>query len=432
MIAIGMLKACYFLTDTYFVGHLGDDALIALGGTAFAWWMVLLMGELSGTGVHSLVARHIGAGDTAAVGRTTSQGLWVAAGISALLLVVIPIRDVYFQVLGFAHGSTEQVLGSEYLLACLLGASTFALHATLTSVFRGLGDTRTALLITAATLLFNAALDPVLIWGLGPIPGLGIAGAAWATSAANALGVVLGWLFLRRAGHRVPYARPETETLSALVRIGAPVTARGVAFSMVYVLLGRMITPFGAHQIAALGVGHRLESFPYLLCVGFEVGAATLVGQSLGAGDVKAAGTYARTAARMCLMSTIPIAVGLFVFAEPLFTLFASRPETIAAGAVYLRIQTLAFVGLALESTYEGGFTGTGNTLPAFWIGAIGTFMRLPLAWVLAVPLGAGVVGIWWAIGVSTLLKGGVMWLAFTRVELPRCERENASATSRH
>ena len=420
MIAIGMLKSCYFLTDTYFVGQLGDDALVALGGTAFAWWMVLLVAELAGTGVHSRVARDLGAGEGARIGKTTSQGLWVAALASGGLLLFIPIRDLYFSLIGFSTHSPEHLLGSEYLVACLLGASTFAAHATLSGVFRGLGDTRTALIITAATLLLNAALDPLLIWGLGPIPGLGIAGAAWATSVANLVGACLGWSILRRKGIEIPFSPPDRDRMQEIFQIGAPVSARGVAFSMVYVLLGRMIIAHGAHQIAALGVGHRLESFPYMLCVGFEVGAATLVGQNIGAGNRAGAARATRTAALMCAVATVPMSAGLFFGAEPLFRLFADRPETIAAGVVYLRIQTAAFLGLALESAYEGGFTGTGNTLPAFWIGAIGTTARIPLAYALATGLGFGITGIWWAIALSTMTKGIVMWYWFTYRELAR------------
>jgi len=420
MVAIGVLKSCYFLTDAYFVGKLGDDALIALGGVAFAWWMVLLSGELAGTGIHSLVARHIGAGKSDRIGPTTTQGLWVALAVAVALLGFIPIREGYFDLLGFAAGSIEQGLGSEYLLACLLGASTFAVHAAFTGTFRGLGDTRTALLITAITLVVNAVLDPLLIWGFGPIPGLGIAGAAWATSAANSLGALLGWFFLRRGGVAVTIEAPETEKMKEIAIIGAPVSARGIAFSMVYVLLGRFITSFDTHQMAALGVGHRLESFPYMLCVGFEVGAATMVGQYVGAGDREGADRAARVAAWMCVLATVPMSIALFVFAEPLFAFFANRPETVAAGVIYLRIQTVAFAGMALEAIYEGGFTGTGNTIPAFWIGAIGTFARLPLAYVLAWPLGFGIEGIWWAIASTTIVKGIVMWAWFKRIELPR------------
>ena len=415
MVAIGMLKSCYFLTDAYFVGMLGDDALIALGGTAFAWWMILLSGELAGTGIHSLVARSVGSEEPGHVGSITSQGLWVGAIVSVLLLGLIPIADLYFDMLGFRAGSIEQTLGSEYLLVCLLGASSFAAHAALGGAFRGLGDTRTALLITGITLVLNAALDPLLIWGLGPIPGLGIAGAAWATAAANGLGAVLAWRFLRSLGHRVGFESPRAPRLREIAAIGAPVAARGIAFSMVYVLLGRFITAFDTHQMAALGVGHRLESFPYMLCVGFEVGAATMVGQYIGAGDRNGAAHAAKVAAQMCIAATIPMSIALFVLAEPLFGLFANQPETVAAGAVYLRIQTVAFAGMALEAVYEGGFTGTGNTMPSFWIGAVGTFARLPIAYLLAFTLGFGIEGIWWAIAGTTLVKGIVMWVWFTR-----------------
>ncbi len=418
-VAIGVLKTTYFLTDSAFIGQLGDPALSAAGGAAFAWWILVLLGEVAGTGAHSLVARATGAGRSAEVSGIGGQAIWVGLAIGLAAQIGHPFLALYFDVVGFDAESVEHGLGQEYLAASLFGAAAFALHAVVGGVFRGIGDTRTAMWITALAVALNAVLDPLLIWGAGPVPALGIAGAAWATVAANGVGAVLGWVLLARGGHAPRLEAPQPALLRSIAAIGAPVSARGIAFAGIYVFLGRMITTFGTHQMAALGVGHRIESIPFLTCVGFETGCATLVGQYLGAGDVAGARRAARTAVVCCGVAMVPCSLLLYGVAEPLFALFASEPQTIEAGALYLRVQTTVFVFMALESVYEGGFTGSGRTVPSFWIGSVGTAARLPLAWLFASPLGLGVVGIWWAIAVSTLGKGVVMALWFERYGLP-------------
>ena len=419
MVAIGVLKTGYFLTDSAFLGLLGDDALTAAGAAAFAWWMLLLLGEIAGTGAHSISARNVGAGRSSENRGVMTQALWVALCIGIGAQALHPGTSVYFDLIGYAPDSPEYALGQAYLSASIIGAATFAFHSALGGLFRGLGDTRTILWITVVTVIANAALDPVLIWGIGPFPALGIAGAAWATTIANALGAVLAAWFLRGHGLWPEPIWPRLAPVRELLWIGVPVSARGIAFAAIYVVLGRMITSFGSHHMAAIGVGHRIEGIPYLTSVGFEIGAATLVGQYLGAGDVAGARRACRTALAMCVAAMIPCSIGLYLAAEPLLGLFANEPETIAAGTLYLRIQTTVFVLMALESIYEGAFTGVGNTVPAFWVGALGTALRIPLAWLFAWPLGFGVAGIWWAIALSTALKGLAMAWIFERSGLP-------------
>lgn len=424
MIGIGLMKSCYFLTDSYWVGQLGPLPLAALGGSAFAWWMIFTMCRLPGTGVNALVARHEGAGTQQHIAEVINQGLWFATGIAALLVVLVfPFRGLYFDLLGFQPGSAEHALGSEFLGASLLGAVTLAAHSVTNAAFRGLGDTRTALGITAATLVVNACLDPMLIWGWGGLPELGIAGAAWATAIANGLGAILGFRILGARGHGLRLQGPSRPLLRTLGRIGAPVSAEGISFSMVYVLLGQIINDFGTHNMAALGVGHRLESLAFMVCVGFQVGAATMVGQHLGAGSPQMAARCAHRAASLGAAVMLPIALFLYTFAPQLFELFvaggsSASPETVltaSAGTVYLRIQCAVFVFMALEVIYQGAFAGAGDTLPAFWIGFGFTSARIPLAWVLAYPLAMGVNGVWVAIALSTVVKGVLSWAWFRR-----------------
>lgn len=416
MVAVGLLKTSYHLTDAWFIGKLGDAALSAVGGATFAWWMILIACELASVGTQTLVARHLGANRADRVSATVMQGLWVGGLIAVGITALWPLRWLYFEALGFHAGTEAYDLGMAFLGATLLGTVAYAAHSVVDAAFRGLGDTRTSLVIMVLTVVVNAALDPLLIWGLGPIPGFGIAGAAWATTFARALGAVLGAILLARRGHALVLAPMVRGVMRQIGRIGLPVSARGIAFSLVYVALGRFITAFGPEQMAALGLGHRFEGLAFMVCAGFEVGAAALVGQHLGARDPQGALRVTNLAARLCAAVVVPMGVVLFVIAEPLHAAFADQPETIAAGVLYLRVQTLVFAFMAFESVYEGGFSGSGDTVPSFWIGTIGTLVRLPLAWLLAWPLGLGILGVWIAIALSTLGKGLMMWAWFQQM----------------
>ncbi len=415
MIALGLLKSSYFLTDSWFVGKLGDDALEALGGAAFAWWMIFTCTELPGVGVHALIARQEGAARRDLIPATLVQGLWVGLGVSVLLLACVPVQSAYFDLLGFSRDSAAMGFGLDFLGVSLATALALVVHTVTGTAFRALGETRTALVITSATLAVNAALDPALIWGWGPLPALGIAGAAWATAVASAFGAALGLVVLARRGIHLLPAPPLPQRMGLIARIGIPVTVAGLGFSMVYVLLGRLITDFGEHHIAALGVGHRLESMAYMVTVGISVGAATMVGQHLGAGNVGRAEEAARAANRLCIGFMLPIGALLFFGAEVFFDWFTDDPEIIASGALYLRCQALVFVAMGIEVVYEGAFSGAGDTMPPLVVSGTLTAARIPLAWLFAYTLGMGILGVWIAIAVSTALKGAVLWLWWQR-----------------
>ncbi|MEZ4339998.1 MAG: MATE family efflux transporter, partial [Sandaracinaceae bacterium] len=376
--------------------------------------------DLAATGAHSRVARHVGAEKHEAVAPTLASAAVLGLALAGLLALLYPARSFYFDLLGFARGSAEMAEGNAFLGASLLGASTLALNAVVAAAFRGIGDTRTTLWLTAGTLVINAALDPLLIWGVqGVLPGLGVAGAAWATAGSNLFGAALGAWILRRRGVSLR-ARPSIATILDIARIGAPISGSGVGFALVYVLLGSLISRYGPEHIAALGVGHRLEGLAYLVCVAFGVGAATMAGQHLGAGDEARAGEATAAAAKLALGAMVPFTLVLFVGAQPLFSLFSDDAAIVDAGAVYLRIQTAVLAFMALEEVYKGAFTGAGRTLAVSIVSFGFTLLRLPAAWLLAVQAGLGVDGIWIAIAGSTAIKGALLYLLWRRVSPAR------------
>ena len=413
MVALGWMQTLYLVADAWWVGRLGPAALTALSAGAFGWWILLQLGELGAVGVHAKVAQAVGAGRTGEVHAWLVHGVLVGAVVWAVVAVAAsPLADAYVGAIG-GDDADVRALTRRWLVVSAWTTLGVTLQALVGGVFRGLGQTRTALAISGVGFVLNVGLDPLFIWGAGPVPAMGIAGAAWATGAAGLVSATLGVLVLRRRGFGGGAVPLEGARVREVVRIGLPITITGVGFSLVYVVLGRMITGIGGPQMAALGVGHRLESFTYLAAMGFSVGASTMVGQHLGAGDVVQARRSVRAAAQVCVAwMVLGSAIG-WVGAEPLYAAFTDDPAIVAAGVVYLRYQAAVWWAMGLEMVYEGAFTGAGHTAPAMWIGGGLTLARLPVAWWLAFELGWGIHGVWVAIAGSTLAKGVALKMWF-------------------
>lgn len=406
MIALGWVRGLYLVADTWWVGHLGTPQLTGVAAASFGWWILHHLAELPALGVHAQVARLEGAGARDRVATTLAGGLVVGATLAAVtVLGHVVALPAYLDAIGVPAGD-----GGRAHAAAFLGAAVFVLGGTVlaesvSAVWRGLGDTRTALAITGAGLVANLVLDPLLIWGVGPVPALGVAGAAWATGLADLVTALVGLALLARRGIGRP-ERPGLPLLARIVGVGAPMASAGVAFALIYVVLGRWIAEFGPAHLAALGIGHRVESFAFLTAVGLGVAASTLVGQHLGAGQPDAALHRLAVVRRGADLATLLIGVVAFVWAKPIYALFVADVAVQEAGVAYLRWQAAVWVFMGWTMVYEGAFTGAGRTLAAMSLGGALIVMRLPLAAALAWSAGMGVDGIWAAIAIQTVVQG--------------------------
>jgi putative MATE family efflux protein len=417
-IALGLVRSGYFLADSYWAGRMGAQApaaLAAVGGSAFATWIISSVADLAAVGAHALAARAEGAGQRSQIAPVVTQGLWLSLGLGLLgALAARPLARAYFSALGFEGAAFGEPLrlGLDFLEVILIGSGAMHLHSLLGQVFRAIGDTRTPMLITVATLALNVALDPVLMFGWGGLPALGLAGAAVATVASNLVGVGLLLAALAREGVRPRWAAPAARLLWTIASIGGPTALSGVGFCLVYVLLGDLLAGFGPVAIAGLGLGHRIEGPAYQICAGFGAAAATLVGQRLGAGDRRGAISSAHRAAALASLVLLPLSV-LFVLA-PRWLLGPWSPDeaTLTQGAGYLGAVGVVLIGMALEVVYESAFAGAGDTIPAMVIVLSLTAARVPAAaWASA---RFGLPGVWATIALSTAAKGLLLWGIFT------------------
>jgi putative MATE family efflux protein len=289
-----------------------------------------------------------------------------------------------------------------YLAGCPLIFGFFAVDAA----FRASGDTRTPFLLLAGSVAVALALDPVLILGLGPAPRLGVAGAAAATIFTRGVVFLAGVAILVR--RRMIHVRGlRLEALPAIVRVGLPTAATGVIFSLIYVLLARTITEFGTPALAALGVGHRVEGWAYLVGVGFGVAAAAVVGQNLGARHPDRAARAGWITMGYATALGALAALAQVAFAEQLSGFFTDDPAVVAESARYLRIAALSTVFMGAELVLEGALGGAGATLPPMLASTSLTALRIPLAIWAAARWGTS--GIWWVLALTATARGLAM-----------------------
>jgi len=417
-----LLQAGFLVVDAFWLGRVGPVALAAASTAGFVMWLAQTIGEGLAAGSGSVMAAAVGSGSREEVRRAAAAGqsLAIWGSVVVLGLGLLSNRAI-FDFMGTDRPVTEA--GIAYMVVILLGMPAYFLFAWITAAFRAAGDAATALKLLAIAAIVNIVLDPLLIFGTGPFPRLGVSGAALATVISWLVACSRGWWMLGNLGIRSRIRdvfRPPRESWRAL-RVGLPLGLEGAFFSVIYILLTRVTTTFGTPAVAALGVGHKLEVFNYFVCAGMGAAATTLVGQNLGAGaPVRAR----RTAWRTLFLTIGPVGIVTMVlvgFPEAAVSVFSSDPEVVAAGTTYILIVGLSQIFMAIEVVLIGAFAGAQWTVVPACIEVGLTASRVPLAFWL-VGQGWGVEGVWVAISVTCVAKGTILAVLFAVRDLGESE----------
>jgi putative MATE family efflux protein len=405
-VASTLLMTIFGSVDAFWVGTKIGAAGIAAVATSIFWiWLIISIAEMVSVGLTALAARRYGEGDSEAAARAAGSALLFTlisgAVVGAAGYVMLPHL--------FAMMRTPPdvtALGMRYLGTYLLGTPLIFGFFAVDAAFRASGDARTPFVILAVSVAVTMVLDPVLIMGLGPAPRLGIAGAAIATISVRAVAFALGlWLVVR--GKQLRLGRIDWRAIRTICRIGLPTAATGVVFSLIYVFVTRSATQFGTPALAALGIGHRVESWLYMVGVGFGTATAAIVGQNLGAGRVDRAERTGWIATGFCTALGVVFCVLELWIPERFAALFTSDPAVIAEGARYLRIAAVSQLAICAEVVLEGALGGAGHTVaPMAWSTGI-TFSRIPLAAWAASHWGSD--GIWWVISLTAIARALAM-----------------------
>lgn len=418
-VVLGMLmEFALSSTDFFWVGKLGASAQDAVTSSMVVVWTIFAAMSVVSVGVTALVSRHVGAQEPDRAAHFVRQGVLMAVGLGAVFsasgLTLAPTLLAFMDTSARTMGHAVP-----YLRIFFLSAPFFFLAEVCYAAYRAAGDTRTPMKIGVGVVLANMLLDPLLIFGWGPIPALGVAGASIATAVSVAGGSLvvatrmlhggLGWsVDLRRA-------RPHVQSMHRIARIGLPAASQTFVFVCVYWFLIKIVHGFGEPAAAAMGIGNRMEALSYLTCFGFSMAASTMVGQNLGAGRPKRAALCAWGAVA-CAIGVTLLTTGLFLFVpEWIATVFTDDPEVLAIAVDYLVILGLSQTAMALEIVLEGAFGGAGDTVPPMAVSIPGSALRIPLAYYLCFDLDWGINGVWWTLTITTLLKASILTAWFLR-----------------
>jgi putative MATE family efflux protein len=402
------------VTDFYWVGHLGAAAQDAVTSSMIMIWTVYATASIISIGVTALVARYVGARNPTRAAHYVRQAIWLATLMGAVVSVIG--YALSSNLLGLMKtGAASQIHAVPYLRVFFASCLLLYWMETIYAVFRASGDTKTPTQVGVAIVIINIILDPILIFGLGPIPALGVPGAALATAIAYVSGTVAisRFLYSGRLGYRIGKVlstKPAAGSLAKITRIGLPIGSQQMVFVMVYWFLIGFVHEFGEKAGAAMGIGNRMESFSYLTCYGFSIAASTLVGQNLGAGKPDRAARCAWGATSLGLGLTLIFSVAFIGFPELIAGLFTDDPRVMTIAVDYLIILGLSQTAMAFEIILEGAFSGAGDTIPPMVVMLPASLARIPLAWYLAFSLGWGINGIWWTLTITTGFKA--IWIA--------------------
>ena len=347
--------------DAHFVGRLGPGAL---AGLSLVFPLLMLMQQMAnssmGGAIASAVARAIGSGRRADAGALVLHALVIAAAMAAVFTVGLVVAGPTVYAL---MGGEGLVLAAavEYSTVIFAGAIVYWLLSALTSVIRGVGQPAVLALVYVAAEVVHVALVPVLVFGVGPVPALGVTGAGLATVASFAFStVVLAWYLVSGRtplSVRVRGVRLERRLFVEILRVGAPMSLQPVLNNVALATLTGFVGALGPTALAGFGAAVRLEYLLYPLTFGLGAGVLALVGTNIGAGQTARAARIARTAA--ALGASLTAAIGMFGFAWPdtWSGLFTTSPDVQRTAASYLGIATLAYpflgLGLPLSSALQ-------------------------------------------------------------------------------
>ena len=405
------------IINIFWVGRLGTTAIAGVASAAFLTWAVYAAMAATTAGANSLIAQAFGAGKNEEARQTAVEAAWLSLGGSLLIMaLLLPSIDLIFRLMGLQPDTAAYA--RQYLTIYVAALPLYYLCNLAGSVFNAYGDTRTNVLIMSASVALNIALDPVLILGWLTNRPLGVPGAAAASIISTTIALALQLVFLRRRGYLPPLAQtlrlPAFTRAARMLKIGVPAASVNVVWSLVYPALTAIITRFGEAPLAGLSVCFRLEGVPYFLGIGFSTAMATLVGQSFGRGDMQRVIQVVTRGRLLITGLLLPVALAFIFIPELLVRPMTADPEVITNAARYLRTVGYFEIFLGWELLFEGVFTGLGHTRDYMFISVPLTLARWPAAWLLAITLGFGTQGIWWAITLSTFAKGTwASWLFY-------------------
>lgn len=417
LLLANILQSFYNVVDMLVVGQIvGDTGLAAINNASKLCYIInsICIGMTMGGAV--LIAQYKGANDKK--GQTeTFQALTILSFVSALLVTVIGLifYQPLFRVLNVPADAYQDAC--DYMKIICWGTVFVFGYNAVCSVLKGLGDSKSPLYFVGIATIINIVLDILLV---GPF-GMGTAGAAYATVTAQGISFVISIFYLRK--HKVFFSADvhkeftlQMDKLVSILKVGLPTAIQMVVVNTAYLLVTGMLNQFGTSVSASSGVGLQINTFAGMPCWAIGQAVTAMVGQCMGAGEIKRARKVVKIGLLLNISVTLVVVIGVQVFAEQLILLFGSTSaEVINDGVYYLRVccgvNSLIYAAMYTLDSFAIGVGAANIAMLNALLDAV--IVRLPVSWLLAFTLNMGFPGIYYGQALSPILPAIVGFLYF-------------------
>lgn len=409
IIGANLLQTGYQLVDAFWVGRLGANAVAAVSVSYPVNFLLISLSSGFAFAGTILVAQYAGAKNLKMVNHVAIQCLIMVIIMSVILSgIAYAISPDILRWLGVEQEIFDDAnFFQRVIFISLVFNFGFILFQ---SLLRGIGEVRIPLWINAISLGLNFILDPLFIYGWGPIPGYGVAGAAYSSLATLALSSIIGHyvLFSGKTEFKLSLKGFSFDfpLLRKAFKLGMPSSLEISARALALTVLTAIAAKLGTDALAAYGVGARLISFVVIFGLGIMKANATLVGQNIGARQVDRAGKTSNLAIGIAFSSMTLVGLIFFFFADPIVRTFMDANEEVTAMAVrFLRITAPTFGFMGAQLAMVGTLRGSGNTFESMLFTIIGVWaIQFPFAWIVSGMDSMQELGVWWSFPVSYVL----------------------------
>lgn len=413
------VNSLYNIVDSYFVAKLSEDAMTALALVFPIQNMINAIAIGFAIGINASAAYFLGAGDQVNADKSASQG-WFLNIVHGITLTVLCIAIMPSFLRMFSSDETVISMALSYSNRAFLFSTVIALTLVYEKLFQAVGKMKVSMFCMMCGFIANIILDPLMIFGIGFFPAMGIAGAAYATGIGQMLTLAAYLVFCKTDPIPIKikrrYLKPEKNVAMKLYSVGISATLSLALPSLLISVLNGILASFSETYVLVLGVYYKLQTFIYLTANGIIQGIRPLMGYNYGAGEKERVRKIFGTTLTltMCVMCVGTI-LSWLIPAE-LIGLFTSNTETIRIGVGALHIISLGFIVSAVSVTCSGALEGLGKGTPSLYISLLRyAALIIPAAYVLSRFLGAD--GVWYAFCLTEFVSAGLSYLIYRKQE---------------
>jgi len=405
IMATSFLQMAYNLIDLIWIGKLGSLEVAAVGTAGFLMWLGMSLVIFSKVGAEVFVSQAIGKNDKLEAKNSARSAIQLVIAFGIFYAFILIVFNKYL----IAFFNIENVyvvdMARDYLKIIGIGVVFAFMNPVFTGIYNGYGDSKTPFRINAIGLIINIILDPILIFYFK----MGVSGAAIATIIGQ-ITVALIFISKIKYGHDIfnefnLFKEVDFNKMKKIIKLGMPISLRSGLFTIIAMIIARIIASWGPVPIAVQKIGSQIEALSWMTSEGFATATSTYIGQNYGAKNYSRIKTvYYKS---IIIMTIIGIIVTLFflIFPRQIFSVFLREEEALKEGIIYLRILGISQLFMCLEITTSGAFNGLSKTIYPSIISIVFNFLRIPMALMLSMTV-LGLSGIWWSITISSIIKG--------------------------